>query len=66
MYFNEAGKTVPDEYKSIKIDVNDQTGLEVVKNGNVYQLQYNIASTLRNWDADGHLRKDFYCLENGY
>ena len=56
VYFNEAGKTVPDEYKSIKIDVNDQTGLEVVKNGTAYQLQYNIASTLRNWDADGHLR----------
>ena len=55
VYFNEAGKSVPDAYKSIKIDVNDETGIEVKKVGDGYQLQYNIASTLRNWDPDGHL-----------
>ena len=56
VYLNEAGKNVPAEYKDIAVTVNDQTGLEVKKNGNVYQLQYNIAPALRHWEADGHLR----------
>ena len=49
---------VPDEYKEIGIAVGNGTasGLNVVKNGAVYQLKYNAE---RYWAADGHLILDF-------
>jgi len=54
-YVYESGQTVPDEYKSIAVEVNNETGVEVAANGSVYQLKYNVASNLRYWAADGHL-----------
>jgi len=55
-YFTEG--TAPSEYQSIAVRVNDQSGLQVISNGSVKQLEYSVAAANRYWPADGH-----YCLE---
>ena len=54
-YYFTAG-TAPAEYQGIAVKVNDQTGLQVITNGSVKQLEYSIASANRYWASDGHYR----------